>query len=495
MLNTPRARSRVLALLLSLALVATACGGDDGGGSSGDLEIDLRSESVTGADLSGDADGGSADDGSADGNSSGAAAAPGGPITGPLYTTGSFGSGLFAFDAATGQATELETDLVDFIDRNRDPVVVGDAAYMIGATTRPDSSFANDLSLLRLDLATGEFTSLAELGFDRENDDDSNWIQYELEGAGGNSVYVSSRDGSSDDTIWRHFDATTGAEVASYLEPNYDITDANGGTCSQTLSPIVTADGGLIALADGIPTVVDPLTGTIAGLPAGRDCGSPDISIAEFVDAAGMDAFSTYRDGVAVPWTEVDEFFWPDISGGFSISSDFVEGDGSLWWVFQDSLNTENLEGLVATDSLIMGVVQWDPVAETVVQVIPLGQYAGEFLGLNENDIMEIRRPQLELQWIDGRLAMIDNGEDAPTLLLDPASGTVTEVVYDLGEGNDFLDVELQPTRSGELWVTVKRSVIESDDDTGRFSTGQFFSERIDPATGTILESWAWAGF
>lgn len=473
-------RLLLVALFTIGALIGSACGGSAEFGSGATAGDD---GAATGSD-----DGGGDDANDAPSSS--------GPISGPLYTTGSFGLGLFAIDAATGDVRELESDVVEFVDRNSNPVVTETAAFTIGATTRPDTEFSNDLKLVRLDLATGELTALADLGFDRENDDATSSNFYDLVGAGGNAVVVAVRDGESGETTWRHYDATTGAEVASFPEPTYEFEDESGSCSGGTnaLNTVVTTDGRIVTFIDGLPGEIDPMTGSIDALPAGRSCGDFDLSMADFVSPADMDAFSSYRDEVPVEWAGLDTFYWPEMSGGFAVNNQFIEGDGDFWWVFTGSQNTEGFEELTTASALVSGVVQWDPDTESVVQVIPLGAYAGEYLGETDG-VVEITRPSFDLAFADGRLILVDTREDAPTLVLDPATGSIAEIAYELGDGIDFVEAELQPTEAGAVWVRVRRAVITSEEDGGRSSTGQFYSERIDPASATVTASYAWAGF
>lgn len=484
-----RSITSLVGLLCALALLASACGG--GGGDDSPL-ANLSGQAESGNSVSND----SAGDTDADiADAAVEAPAAVGPLTGPLWTTGSFGLGLFTADPGSGQVQELQTNLVETLtDRNADPVVTADAVYVLGGTLREGSDFSYDVKLLRIDRATGEFSELADLGFDRENDEATDRNSFSLQGAGGNSVFVTVRASSANEATWHHIDATTGAEIAQFPPPRYDLED-DTGTCSSTVQPEVSADGRLVALIDEVPGEVDATTGVIDALPGGRQCSDPSIGLSDVVSGPEeLDAFSSYRDGVPVEWAGLDAFFWPDVSGSFAINDGFVSGEnGDYWWVFQSSQSTENFDELTPADALVMGAVQYNPDSGTVVNVFPLGEYAGEHLEVTDDNPYSVTTPQFELTWIDGRLVMIDIREDAPTLILDPATGAVTETAYEPGAGIDFVEAELLPTVPGELWVMVSRAVVVSDDDNGRTSTSTQFAERIDPATGAVIDSFSMA--
>lgn len=481
-----RSNGSLLALVCVLALLASACGGGGDGSPASEL-----ADQAASADSS---NGNTSSAGATSTESETAQPAATGPIAGPLWTTGSFGLGLFTVDLDTGQIRELETDLVDgLLDRNDSPAATPDAVYVLGGSLREGTDFSSDVKLLRIDRATGEFSVLADLGFDRESDDATDNNSFDLQGAGGDSVFVTVRASSTNETTWHHIDATTGAEIAQFPEPSYEFAD-DSGTCSSTVQPKVSVDGRLVAFIDEFPGEIDATTGVITELPGGRQCGDPATGLSEVATPDELDAFSTYLDGVPVEWSELDPFFWPDVSGGFAVGDGFVIDDsGSYWWVFQGSQSTSSFEELTPADALVMGVVQYDPDSATVVNVFPMGDYAGEHLEVTDDNPFSVTTPQFDLAWVDGRLAMVDIREDAPTLILDPATGSITETVYDLGAGIDFVEANLLATVPGELWVTVRRGVIVNDDDTGRTSTSSAFVERIDPATGAVIDSFTQA--
>lgn len=472
--------SKLLVVLCTLALVATACGGSDNESPfAAAFEDDAEGASDV-DDSSPDTSGDTSDSGDA-----GSESVAIGPIEGPMFSTGSFGLGLFVIDEATGEITELETNAVEGIDRNSDVVVTAEAAFVLGVDQRADTEYSSDVSLVRVDRTTGEFRVLAPLGYDRETDDSTDSSFFDIVGAGGNSVFVTTRTGG--DETWRHFDATTGAEIASFPVPSYDFSD-DSSSCSFDVRPQVFSDGSLVGVLDDLPGTIDSTTGIITELPGGRSCGDISPSIADYVAADEMDAFNHYLDGVPIPWADWDPFFW----GSVTPDSDLVEGDGHIWWYFEESNDTVNFDDLPPTQGLMAGIVQYDPINETIVAVHPLGAYAGEFLGLNENDNMEITRPQFEMTFAEGRLIMVDRREDAPTLIWDPATGDVIEIVY-AADGADFVTAELLATKPGEVWVTVGRATIISDDDNGRQSSSDLYSERIDPMAGAVVASLSWA--
>lgn len=418
---------------------------------------------------------------------------PAGPITGPIDLAAAFGFGMLVMDPTTGAVTELATDLATTVfDRSAAPVVTDEAVYVLGARLRPDTTFSSDINLLRVDRSTGEFESLVDLGFDRENDESNDVNHFRIEGAGGGSVFVTISD-SAGETVWQRFDATTGAELATFPTPSYDLV-SDGGSCSGSLQPRVTPDGRLLGEISGLPVFVDGNTGAIEPSVRVEACDF-NLELADVIaDPVELDAFSSYLDGVPVEWSGLDPFFWPELTNRNNVEDSAVVGDGSdVWWVFEGSQNTENFEELTPARALLMGVVQYDTAAEEVVGLFPLGEYAGEFLDPDESDF-DISRPQFDLQWEAGHLVMVDRRETSPTLILDPSTGEISEIVYELGAGNDFVTARLAPTVPGEVWVDVTRSTIVSDDDDGRFSTGMGFAERIDPVAGEVVDSFGWDG-
>ncbi len=109
-----------------------------------------------------------------------------GPISGLLTVQPSFGFGLWDVDRATGEARAVPgIAAVETIGRNNDLVIGDGAAYTIGGRTREGQSFSSDVSVVKIDYATGEVSQLAELGFDPETDDSPGLTSYRVEAVAG----------------------------------------------------------------------------------------------------------------------------------------------------------------------------------------------------------------------------------------------------------------------------------------------------------------------
>ncbi len=470
-MNAARPSHRALGAigaLLALALAATACGGDD------------SSASVPSADVDdvGDTSASSPDDEP----SEPVAAVANGPINGLVISQPAFGLGLFTIDRDSGAITELSTsDNIDFVERNDQPLATTSAAFSLGYTTRDGQEFAKDVSLVRIDLATGEVSKLAELGFETETDDSEDRFSFDIQAASDEIVIVQERSSGEDDPIIRTFDPVTGEELASFGAKLDEASDS--ATCSANASVLYVLDDGRLlgdtsAGTGGDPLFVDPATGDVTlAVPCEV---TKYASLDQFVDVSQFADVAVAREGDQWDDESIAKFLSWELEPG----SDLVVGDGDLWWVADKSPTVENLMALQKT------IVRFDLETGVVEEIFSLGPRSGEFIDCEiGGDTCEIGGPQLQLAFMAGRLVMVDARENTPILILDPATGIIEELVLELGDGVDYTEASLVPGDKEAVWVEVKRMTITKDDDTGRTASGPRYFERIDPTTATVTVS------
>ena len=448
--------SRLASVLLALMMFAAACSGDDGP-TVEEIAADPANAPIDQVD---DASGG----------------VQSGPIVGLLTVQPSFGFGVFDVDLATGQATAVPgIATVETVDRNRDLVVSGDAAYSLGGKLREGQTFASDVSVVKIDYSTGQVRQLAALGFDRDTDDSQEFISYKIEAVAGDSVIVSSGAFGGDDTIFTVYDANSGEQTASYPEPRYEFT-SDTGSCSDDLRNLFgLSDGRLMGTAVGSPAFVDPETGE-AELLIG--CDEEDPQLSEFVTAAMMTDYGVFNEGPEPTAEQLERLLMTDLNP----SSGVVEGDGDLWWVQADSRQIDGVRVILG------GVVQFDLESATIEAVHPLGVHLGEYTNCGpDSDLCELSTiEQAQLRYFDGRLVLVDIRENGQLLTLDPATSAITVTEIERGEGVDYTSTDLLTGDPNGIWLKVGRRTITKDDETGRSSSGPNYIEHFDVATAEI---------
>jgi hypothetical protein len=123
--------------------------------------------------------------------------------------------------------------------------------------------------------------------------------------------------------------------------------------------------------------------------------------------------------------------------------------------------------------------------------VWPLGEASVTYLDDDgDDDITTVSTMSaFDLRYIDDALWIMDHREDAPLRRLDPATGEITEITIEKGEGIDLTAAEMIFSDPEAIWLEVTRKVITSDDESGRSTSGTSHLERVDTVTGTITLS------
>ncbi len=453
--------SRLASGLLALTLLAAACsgGGDEAAGAPSAEEVASDPANAPIAAI--------------DEGSGGVAS---GPVAGLLTVQPSFGFGVFDVDFATGAAAALPgIASVETIDRNRDLVVGSGAAYSLGAKVRDGQTFAADISVVKIDYATGQVSRLAELGFDRETDDSVDLISHRLEAVAGDNVVVSTGAFGGDDTTFTVYDANSGQAKATFDEPRYEFS-GDAGSCSGGISNLVgLSDGRVAGTALGSPAFLNLDSGEIELLIG---CDEEDPTMADHVTAAQINDFAVFAQGPAPTADQLESMLNSDIQP----KSGFVEGDGDLWWI---EANIRQIDDVLA---LVGGVVQFDIETAQVEAVHSLSANLGDFIECDADGTgcSSTSLVQSDLRWFEGRLIILDTRENGRLLTLDPISGTVTNTELVRGDGVDYTSADLLAGDPNAIWLEVTRFTITKDDDTGRTASGPSYIEHFDPATNQI---------
>lgn len=465
---------------VSLGLLA-ACGGGDGDG---------------GADSSADGDTGdsgpieSADAGTTGSEPGGSAGAIAGAVDGALVSLLSPDLGLYAVDRATGEHRALSVEGVEFVERQDQPIAATSTAFTLSLTTLDGQSFSHEVGLVRVGLDSGEAAEIAELGVDRESDESEEQTIWEVLDADDVTVWLETGGFfATEGNSIIGFDATTGAQTVTFDELDFEITTDTGSTCSGTADGLlVMADGTLITSTSGWPAVLDPATGDLAMIFEWCGFGT-EPSLADFVDPADADGWFVTEGGSAVT-AEAAEQVLPFVPLRMTptLGRGLAEGDGSLWWLFNSGTSVET--GDVSVSAYAGGVVRFDPVAGEVTDVWPLGEASVTYLDDGDDDITTVSTMSaFDLRYIDEALWIMDHREDAPLRRLDPATGEITEITIEKGEGIDLTAAEMIFSDPEAIWLEVTRKVITSDDESGRSTTGTSYLERVDTSIGAIIVS------
>jgi hypothetical protein len=457
---------------VSLALLA-ACGGDG----DDDGEDDGAGETVE------------ASDAATAGSENAGAASESDAVDGVLVSVLSPDLGLYAVDRDTGEHSALSLDAVEFIERDRQPIAATSTAFTLSLTTLEGQSFSHEVGLVRVDLDTGEATQIAGLGIDRESDQSDELTRWKVLDADDETVWVET--GAFFDVEGRSiigFDAATGAQIVELDALDFEVTTDTGSICSGTSDGLlVMPDGALITTTSGWPAVLDPVTGEVSMILEWCGFGT-ETTLAEFVDPADADEWFVTEDGPAVSAEAAEQALgFVPLRMTPTPGRGLVEGDGSLWWLFDSATSVET--GDISVSAHAGGIVRFDPVAGEVAAVWPLGDASATYLDGDDDITTVSTMSSFDLRYIDGALWIMDHREDAPLRRLDPATGAITEIAIEKGEGIDLTAAEMIFSDPEAIWLEVSRKVITSDDENGRSTSGTSFLERVDTATGTITLS------
>jgi hypothetical protein len=469
--------SRFVAVFAAGLIVVASCGGgsDDDDGSRSDVTgVEPDSSVADSEDDNGDDSGGSEEDSSEEG----------GAVEGALVSLLSFEFGLYALERGTGEYRELSIDGVGFTDRETQPLLAGDAAYTLTLTTLEGQSFSHEVGVARFELATGEGTEILQLGIDRTDDESEDLTTYEVVGADATSVWVRSGPffGDPAENTYTRYDIASGSVTATLTGLTYEEA-SDSGTCSDAVrDPIITPGGDFVALSFGWPVGVDTGSGAVSPLVVSCLDEAPTLLSLVGADAAG-EFFVPRNPGSLSPETVelLAGSVEPTVANGT-----FVEGDGSLWWVFNS--NVAALDGDQQISTVAGGVVEFDLDSQTISNVWPLGDAAASWL--DDAETLQVSTlSQADLRYLDGSLWIMDWREDAPLRRIDTGTGELTEIVIPLGEGFDLLETRMISNDPEAIWLDVTRRMVTSDDEGGRSTSGEGFIDQIDAGTDTVVVS------
>ena len=460
---------------VSLGLLA-GCGdggGADGGGTDTDAgeTVGASDAATTGSEPTGTASGSDA-------------------VDGALVSLLSPDLGLYAVDRDSGEHRALSLEGVGYTEREEQPIAAGNTAFTLSLTTLEGQSFSNEVGLVRVDLDTGEATEIAELGIDRESDDSDELTQWEVLDADDETVWLETGAFFADEgRSIVGFDAATGAQTITFDELDFEVTTDSGSICSGTADGLlVLPDGTLITTTSGWPALLDPATGGVSMIF--EWCGfDAEPTLADFVESADADEWFVTEDGSAVTAEAAERVLdFVPLRMTPTNGRGLAEGDGSIWWLFNSGTSVET--GDVSVSAYAGGVVSFDPVTGEVTAVWPLGEASATYLDDGDDDITTVSTmSSFDLRYIEGALWIMDHREDAPLRRLDPATGAITEITIEMGEGIDLTTAEMIFSDPEAIWLEVSRKVITSDDENGRSTSGTSFLERVDTATRTITVS------
>lgn len=444
--------TRILtAVLLALALVAAACGGGDDDAEPEGVDDDAQPEGVDGAD--GGADGGVAagdDDGSTQGQGAGDGAASGGAVDGAVIIVSGLGSYGVSADATEG--TPIEFADVDGVSVGTDPVTDGEGAYVVTFRTLEGESFAAEAFVGRVDLATGETSTVARIGVDRESDDAEELIEY------GPMVAI-------DGEVWV-YSQVFGESTGELLRLSPDSPD--GPVASVTLShpQALHTDGEMIYVwTESGLTVIDPATGSASVLvPTG-------VVIAQAAPDVDLGSLVISRSGVAPAPEDLDFVARSLAADGGSINGTTL-GDG-VFWVSIDGVLSTSAGDTVLAEALV-GFDVSDGAVTAVIPTIGDGDY------FFEENTVDVGDP--EIAAFDGAVWIVDRQDNGALLRVDPASGDVAVTYEPCAAPLECEDASFILTDPDALWLDVTRYEV-----TGEGSrSGQIWVERIDTGTGAV---------
>lgn len=492
-MTTPRHAAWAAAVVLAVV----ACGGGDDGAD------DEPSESVDDTDgTDAGQDGGEAVDDvdtveSDDGSDAAAAAFP---IEGGLVTVLDFGLGVYAIDGADGSSGAFTFPGDDeenpwFADRQSQPLVAGDRGFALFTRQTPEQPIA----LGELDLATGTASVVVELGATRESPESTDFSSWELHGVGGDVAWLT-RDDSGEASTETLFSVglTDGAIGAEIVDPLFEQTNDSGGTCELSIQPVgVDSAGTLIVNAGGLPAEWDG-SALVEIIPV---CFGEPLVLTDLTD--DPTAFVITPDGAPLEGEAAERILSAEIDGS---ASDMLATDDAVWWIFGGVRSFLPPDG-EQIDAMVGGVARLDR-ATAEIEVFPLGDLFGEFVEQNGDGGFESTMLRGELQELNGALWIMDGRENGPLIRVDQATGAVdafelpvdpvgTDPDPDSGDGprgtsgvgSRYTTAEFVPGNDDQIWLTLTRWTITSEDENGTSASGPAYVDQVDPTSGEVVRS------
>jgi hypothetical protein len=430
-----------LAVAAALVVVGACAGGDDG-----ESRPAAPPDAAAGADT-------------APGEGSDAVDAVG-SIEGPLLSVLSFGQGFATLDPGTGDVRRIELDGVGYTDREQAAFVAGDTAWVLGYTPVVDQSFTNEVTLVRVDLATGTGDVLVQLGQDRADDDDPDALTWSVVGVVGDTVWMTERRFADTGFALVGHDTATGTETVRHRFDGEAVPR----------HPVVVGDE-MLAQAGGDIVGIDLATGAVEVVVSFFD----SVSLGDLISADDLASYVVTADGAPPEPGDVDAILR---LGEPTPNAGWVTDGTSLWWVFDGFRTLDRGVGAVYG-----GVVRFDPATAAFTGTWPLGERYGTFVDETTSSTMV----QAELAVRDGIVWLADVRDDGVLLRLDPANGEVIGTAPRRDDDIDYTRMEMIDTDPDAIWLRVTRFVITSTDDEGTSASGTSTIERIDPDTGAAV--------
>jgi len=430
--------ARVSAALLVLALLAAACSDD----AQADLDPPAPEEA---ASIEADALIAAEDD-----------------VIDLLTAQPAFGFGLFNVNGESGQATQLAApDGVSVVGLSDGIFLAGSNGYVLGLELL-DGSAPSSVSVVRVDLTTGETSKLAEVAAGDAVDAS---IDYSIAAASRQAVVVRAGAFGSNDGASPVFDATSGEQIASFAEPRYRF-DSEAGSCDGGIFDLTGTTSGLIGRALGSPAFLNPGSGEIDLL---IECDEQIGSLGSFASADRISDYAAFGQGAAPTDAVLAEILQTDLAPQGAI----VEGGGDLWWVVAEPYDIDNVPVIAG------GLVQFDLASGQVEAVHSLGADLGRITNCPDSCTFQTLE-SAELRHLADRIVIVDVGDNGNALVVDPATGTriAVPVQGDAGRSKSTL---VRGDRN-EVWIEVAR--FAQDDDEPVVSL-----ERLDLSTGAITLS------
>lgn len=368
----------------------------------------------------------------------------------------------FAVDIDAGAATPLGPP-----GGQSDPTKLTrgvDAAYIVVRVNDPEDPDLAAESLVRVDAATGELTTVAELqaiDYGAGTSPDSYGPVLPVEGAVG--VVRRSDTAKTIET----FDVATGELVVSIPADEYGFVVTDGTAYYSAIF------GGLAR--------IDPASGertdVIAEGTAFRDVAPDADLVAATITEDGAPLSAENAEAIEQLVSRVD----------IDLGNAVVAGDG-IWWInsrpgisFQDG-----------TAALHEALAFYDFGTAAITTYVPTGEFGARFLPDDAAfDVATLGQAEMVVH--DGAVFVNDTplrtGDDSGALLrFDPATEAFSVFYEPDLAGADYAELTLLDTATDGLWVIVQRyTITEENADGSRSSTFETEVVQLDPATGDEL--------